>query len=254
MTSMSPKGLGPASGARIRFWAAVLTVVTTALFAGIGVTTPARSGPFCVSGCLTYPYLDVARFIPADYLWLVPGILLVPIFVVLMASIHASATESRKTYSGIGLSFALVYAAVIGVDYFVQFAVVAPSLQAGEMDGLVLWTQYNPRGLFIALESVGYLAMSVAFLFAAPVFSGGRVERAIRGLFALDFVLAAAALVWLGVLGRDFVAFEVIVLTINWTVLIAAGVLLSLTFRRTEVFTRVIDGTVIAERRALKDS
>ena len=205
---------------RLAFWAAILTVGVTALFAGIGVTTPARSGPFCVSGCLAYPYLDVVRFIPADYLWLVPGMLLVPIFVVLMASIHASAAESRKTCSRIALSFAVIYAVVVGVDYFVQFAVVVPSLQAGETAGLALWTQYNPHGLFIALESVGYLAMSVALLFAASVFSGGRVERVIRALFVLDLVLALAALVWLAVLGRDFVAFEVIVLTING---IAAG-------------------------------
>jgi hypothetical protein len=217
---------------RLGFSAAVLTVIVTVVFAGIGVTTPPRSGPFCVSDCLAYPYLDVARFIPADYLWLVPGILLVPIFLVLMASIHASAAEPRKIYSRIGLAFALIYAVVVGVDYFIQFAVVVPSLRAGESDGLVLWTQYNPHGLFIALESIGYLAMSVALLFAAPVFSGGRVERGIRGLFVLDVVLALVALVWLGVLGQDFVAFEVIVLTINWTVLIASGVLLSLVFRR----------------------
>ena len=217
---------------RLGFWAAVLTVLVTAAFAGAGVTTPARSGPFCVSECVAYPYVDVARFIPGDYLWLVPGILLVPVFVVLTACIHAYASEPRKIYSRIALSFALVYAVVILTDYFVQFAVVVPSLQAGETDGLTLLTQYNPHGLFIALESLGYFAMSVAFLFAAPVFGGGRVERAIRGLFVLGFALAVAAFVWLGMLGHDFVAFEVIVLTINWSVLIASGVLLCVLFRR----------------------
>ena len=180
-----------------------------------------------------YPYLDVARFIPGDYLWLVPGILLVPIFVVLMACIHAFAAAPQRIYGRIALSFALVYAVVILTDYFVQFAVVVPSLQAGEIDGLTLLTQYNPHGLFIALESVGYFAMTVAFLFAAAVFSGGRVERAIRGLFVLSFGLAVAAFVWLGILGHDLVAFEVIVLTINWTILIASGVLVSIVFRRT---------------------
>jgi len=99
----------------------------TAVFAGIGVTTPPRSGPFCVSDCLAYPYLDVARFIPADYVWLVPGILLVPIFVVLMACIHAYASDHRKIYGRIALLFALVYAVVVAADYFVQFAVVVPS-------------------------------------------------------------------------------------------------------------------------------
>jgi hypothetical protein len=242
MTSMAAADLGPATGAkatRLGFWAAASTVIMTAVFAGVGVTTPARSGPFCLSECVAYPYVDVARFIPGDYLWLVPGILLVPIFVVLMASIHAYAAEPQRTYGRIGLSFALVYGAVIALDYFVQFAVVVPSLQAGETDGLTLFTQYNPHGLFIALESLGYFAMSVAFLFAAAVFSGGRVERAIRWLFVISFVLAVAAFVWLGILGHDFVAFEVIVLTINWTVLIASGVLLSVVFRERKHSSRL---------------
>jgi hypothetical protein len=232
MAADQPRVSTPSDATHLGLWAAVLTVIVTAVFAGAGVTTPARSGPFCVSDCVAYPYVDVARFIPGDYLWLVPGILLVPVFVILTACIHVYASEPRKIYSRIALSFALVYAVVILTDYFVQLAVIVPSLQAGQTDGLSLFTQYNPHGLFIALESLGYFAMSAAFLFAAPVFGGGRAERAIRGLFVLGFVLAVVALVGLGIAGHDLVAFEVMVLTINWSVLIASGVLLSVVFRR----------------------
>ena len=198
----------------------------------MAIPTPARGGPFCVTGCVAYPYVDVAQFIPGDYLWLVPGILLAPIFVVLMACIHAYAAEARKTYSRIGLSFAVVYAVVILVDYFLQLTVVAPSLQAGETDGLSLFTQYDPHGLFIALEALGYSVLTFALLFAAPVFTGGPVERVTRWLFGLSFVLAVVAFVGLAVLGHDLVAFEVTVLLITWIVLIASGVLLSVVFRR----------------------
>ena len=220
------------SATRLGFWTAVLTVAVAAVFAAMAIPTPVRGGPFCVTGCVTYPYVDVAQFIPGDYLWLVPGILLAPTFVVLMACIHAYAAEARKTYSRIGLSFAVVYAVVILVDYFLQLTVVAPSLQAGETDGLSLFTQYDPHGLFIALEALGYAILTVALLFAAPVFTGGPVERVIRGLFGLSFVLAAVAFVGLALLGHDLVAFEVTVLTITWIVLIASGVLLSVVFRR----------------------
>lgn len=202
------------------------------MFAAVGIATPARSGPFCQSGCVAYPYLDVARFIPGDYLWLVPGFLLTPIFVVLVACIHAYATESMKVFSRIGLSFAVAYAVVIMVNYFVQFAVVTPSLQSGETQGLSLFTQYNPHGLFIALEALAYLMMSVALLFAAPVFAGGKAELAIRGLLVLGFVLAFAAFVVLSLLRHDLVAFEVTVLLINWIVLIVSGALVSIVFRR----------------------
>jgi hypothetical protein len=226
-------GGNTASAARVGFWAAILTVLVTATFAVVGVATPARSGPFCATwGCIPPPYTDVAQFIPGDYIWLIPGLLLVPIFVVLMASIHAYAPEPRRILSRIGLAFAACCAVVIGVDYFTQFAVVIPSLQGGETADLSLFTQYNPHGLFIASEALGYLAMSLALLFAAPVFAGGPIERGIRWLFVGGFVLAVAAFIGFWIVGGDLIAFEVSVLSINWIVLIASGVLLSLVFRR----------------------
>jgi len=233
---MDTPSLGSAT--RLGFWAAILTVIVVAAFAAIGSTTPPRGGPFCVAECVAYPYVDVAQFIPGDYVWLVPGILLAPVFVVLMACVGAYAAEPRKLYGRIGLSFAIAYAVVILVDYVLQLAVVAPSLQAGETEGLSLFTQYDPHGLFIALESLGYSMMVVAFLFAAPVFTGGGVERAIRGLFALSFVLAVVAFVGLALLGHDFVAFEVTILSITWIVLIASGTLLCVVFRRAGRATR----------------
>src|SRR5664280_760423 len=172
------------SASRLGFWTAILTVVVVVVFAVVAVATPARSGPYCANVCVAYPYVDVAQYIPGDYLWLLPGILLAPTFVVLMACIHASAAESKKVYSRIGLAFALVYAVVVLVDYFVQLTVVAPSLQAGETEGLSLFTQYNPRGLFIALESLGL---------STGEHGSREQERAIRALFTLGFVLAVAA-------------------------------------------------------------
>jgi hypothetical protein len=211
-------------------------VLITPTFAVAGVATPARSGPFCgptTWACVPAPYTDVAQFIPGDYLWLIPAMLLAPVFVVLMAAVHDYAPEPRRIFTRIALAFALAYAVVIGVDYFAQFAVVIPSLQAGETESLSLFTQYNPHGLFIAGEAFGYLAMSLALLCAAPVFAGGgRIERAIQWLFIGGFVLAVAALVALWIVGGDLIAFEVSVLSINWIVLIASGVLLSVVFRR----------------------
>jgi hypothetical protein len=227
--------VGPAMKDRVGFWAAILTVLLTSAFAVAGVATPARSGPFCgptTWACVPAPYTNVAQFIPGDYLWLIPGLLLAPMVVVLIAAIHAFAPESRRALSRTAQSFALAYAVVIGADYFGQFAVVIPSLQAGEIEGLSLFTQYNPHGLFIAGEALGYLALSAAFLSAAPVFAGRGIERAIRWLFAGGFVLAGAAFIGFWIVGGDLIAFEVAVLSINWIVLAVSGVLLSVVFRR----------------------
>lgn len=219
------------------FGSAVLTAVFATASCAIGIAIPARSGPFCANACVAYPYTNVAAFIPVDYFWLFPTFLLAPIFVVLMACLHTYAADNRKIFSQIALSFAVVYAAVIAIDYFTQFTVVIPSLLSGETAGLALFTQYDPHGLFVALESLGYLMMSTAFLFAAGIFSGGRLEHAIRWLFVISFILAIGAFAGLSWLRYDIVAFEVAILLINWITLIVSGVLLSVWFRRAGRFT-----------------
>jgi len=217
---------------RLGLYAAILTAVVAAIFAVAAVATPARSGPFCGSACVPAPYTAVAKFIPGDYLWLIPGILLAPIFVVFMACIHAYATEMTKTFSVVALSFAVIYAVVILVNYFAQFTIVVPSLQSGETQNLSLFTQYNPHGFFIALEVLAYLMMSAAFLAAAPVFAGGRIEWTIRWLFVADFAVAVAAFITLWLVRQDLVAVEVTVLVINWVALMLGGALLGIVFGR----------------------
>ena len=223
------------SACRFGFWSAVfMSLISTASFA-VAVATPPRSGPFCMSSCVTYPYTNVAAFFPRDYLWMYPALLLTPIFVVLMASIHHYAAGDKKLFSLIGLSFAVIAAAVISIDYFIQLTVMQPSLLKGETDGLSLVSQYNPHGIFIALETLGYLMMSTAFLFAGAVFAGRDwVERTIRWLFISGFALTVGSLIVLSLLyGNDLeYRFEVVVILIDWMVLIVSGILLSVVFKR----------------------
>ena len=225
---------------QLGFWAAILTTVVATIFAAVGIATPPRSGPFCATACVAYPYVDVSQFVPGDYLWLVPGMVLAAVVVVLVACIHSYAPRARRMFSRAALAFAVAYAVVIMLDYFTQIAVVVPSLQSGQTQGLSLFTQYNPHGFFIALEALGYLMLSSALLFAAAVFTGGRLERAIRWLFSLSFGLAVIAFVGLYLLGRDLIAFEVTILLINWIALIPSGVLLCVVFWRDRPPARVM--------------
>jgi hypothetical protein len=219
--------------AQLIFYAAAATVVLTAVMMVIGVLTPARSGPFAKpADIVPYPYTDVVAFVPMDYIWLYPGILLAPVFVLLMGCIKKNDSEQRKLFGRISMSFATMYAVVITVDYFTQLAVIQPSLRAGETAGLSLFTQYNPHGLFIAFEAIGYLLMSISLLFASFQFSGSPLQRAVKWLFIADFCLAAIAFILLCLVRFDIVAFEVTVLSINWLVLISAGVMISILARR----------------------
>jgi ammonia channel protein AmtB len=109
-----------------------------------------------------------------------------------------------------------------------------PSLQKGQLDGWAMLTQYNPNGVFIALEELGYLLMSMALLCLAPVFSGSsRRERILRWLFVLSFATAVAALVVVSILrGIDRGdIFEIAVICTVWLTLIVSTPLMALTFR-----------------------
>lgn len=208
---------------RIGFWLAAATAGLTALSFSLAILgTPSY----------TYPYPYVPPFIAADFIWLIPAFVLMPVFVMLVAFIHDQAPSGGKLFSRIALSFAIMSALVLMADFFVQWTVVLPSIASGETDGLSLLSQYNPHGMFVAIESLGYLLMSTAFLLLAPLFSGGRAQLSVRYLFAASFVLAFGAFAGLTLSGYDIVQFEVLVITVNWTVLIVAGALIALLLRR----------------------
>ncbi len=217
------------------FYIAILTTVLTVVTFGIAFFTPPISGPFCQGSCIEYPFTNIVSRFPRDYLWMYPAILLTLIYVVLMVCIHHYASNEKKIFSQIGLSFALISATLLIIDYFIQISVIQPSLVNGETDGIGIFTQYNPHGIFIALEDIAYLMMSVAFLSMAPVFSRtNRLENAIRWIFIISFILTIISLIIISILygiHREY-RFEVAVITINWIVLIVSGILLSVLFKR----------------------
>jgi hypothetical protein len=161
--------------------------------------------------------------------------ILVVVYVVLVASIHAQASPQKWVYGQIGLSFALLSAVVLLGDYFVQFSVVPISLMNGQTEGIALLTQYNPYGVFIVLEELGYLLMSLSFVFLAPVFAHqGSLASAVQWVFVAGFVLTTAFLVVISVYyGLERMdRFEIAAISIDWLVLVVNGILLSVLFRR----------------------
>ena len=220
---------------RVGLYSAILTAVITAVTFGLAITAIPNAGAGCQENCVEYPYLDTLSEFPGDYLWMPPAMLLVVVYVILVVSIHAHAAQHKKIYSQIGLSFALIAAVVLLGDYFVQFSVVPISLMNQQTNGIALLTQYNPYGVFIVLEELGYLLMSLSFLFLAPVFAdGGRLASAVRWIFVAGFIVTMVFLAAISVAhGLDRMdRFEIAAISIDWLVLAINGVLLSLLFRR----------------------
>jgi hypothetical protein len=223
------------TASRLGFWFAILMAVVTTAALACAVTTLPMSGPFCQSGCVTYPYEAVAAFVPHDYIWMYPAIFMAPIFVMLLICIHNDAPDDKKIFSQSGLAFALIYAVAMSINYFIQIEVMQPSILKGEMEGLVLFSQYNPHGIFIALEDLGYLMMSLAFFCIAWVFArGNKLGSALRNLLTVSPLLAFAVYIVLSLIyGKNIeYRFEVFIITFNWITLIIAAVLLSIYFKR----------------------
>lgn len=222
---------------RVGSWVAVATSLVTILTFALAITAVPNSGRNCRTDCVAYPFTDetVAEQFPADYLWMFPAMVVTVLFVALVACLHECAGAGRKVFSLTALCLAVIAAAVLLVDYFVQVTVMKPSLEKGQLEGLALVTQYNPNGVFIALEELGYLLMSVAFVVVAPVLpTTTRVERALRWLLVAGFAATIVALgVVAGVYGSDRQdSFEVPVISIVWLVLVTAGPLLAVVLKR----------------------
>jgi hypothetical protein len=232
-------------GTRFDFWAAALTAVTTAIAFAMAVLTLPKSGPFCVDGCLGYPYVDIATYIPRDFLWLYPALLPAPLFVAMLSGLHERVPAARKHFSRLALAFAMMAAAILTADYFIQLRVIQPAVLKGELDGLAPLTQYNPHGVFIALEEAGYVALAVSFLFAGMALSGDARYRVVRQVFIGGFVTLVVLFAALSIVyGFDVeYRFEVAAITVDWTVLIVTGAFMARTAAAPAVSSIARSGT-----------
>lgn len=220
---------------RVGLYSSILTAIITIVTFSLAITAIPNSGAGCQENCFEYPYVNTLSQFPRDYFWMPSAMLLVVVYVTFVVSIHAYADQHHRIYSQIGLSFALIAAGILLSNYFIQFSVVPVSLMNQETDGIAVLNQYNPHGIFIVLEELGYLLMSLSFLFLAPVFANkGRLASVVRWLFISGFVLTVVFLIVISInYGLDRMdRFEIAVISIDWLVLIINGVLLSVLFRR----------------------
>lgn len=230
MPNASTSATTGASGVlRFGLYAAGSTGALTVVTFGLALTALPNEVPYPFTGEI------IAAQWPGDYLWMYTAMLLMLSFVALVAAIHEYAPPAQRIYGALALCAAVASSVVLLIDYFIQVTVMQPSLEKAQLDGWALLTQYNPNGVFIALEELGYLLMSVTLLCLAPVFTKrNRVERSLRWLFVLTFASTTAALAVVSALrGIDRGdLFEVMAICIVWLSLIIGSALLAIVFRR----------------------
>ncbi len=226
--------IGQKSILRFGFYSALFLAMLTAITFGFAMMAIPPSGPYCAGDCMTYPFPDILSYYPRDYYWMYCAIFQLFAFLVFIVSNHFIAPAEKKLYSFISMAFALISTTVLLIAYFTQFTVVPVSVMKGESEGIALITQYNGHGLFIALEELGYITMSISFLFLAPVFSpGSRIEKSIRAILIIQFVLTVFSFIAYAMrfgLEREY-RFEVAAITVNWLTAISIGILISVLIR-----------------------
>lgn len=220
---------------RVALWSSVSTALLGVISLVTAVTTPPRSGPLASPEVVvTFPYAKAAEFVPRDFLWMYPAILFMLAFLMLSVCLQSLAEPRLRVFGTAGLCLATTSVAVIVLDYLIQLQTVQPALLRGEAESVAAISQYNPHGVFITLETMGFLLVSLSVACFAVTLGRSRLERVVRWVFFAAAGLTVAAFVGMwGYFGFNLeYLFEITVISLVWLTLIISGALLTVVFRR----------------------
>jgi hypothetical protein len=154
-----------------------------------------------------------------------------PLYVLMLNSIHDFARDEMKPLSRAAIAFGAIFAALIGIHYFVQISAVRLNVDKGQVEGIEQFLQANPSSAIMAVNMLGWtLFLGLSSLFIAPVFSGSKLAGAIRLLFLLN-----GAFCILAGIGYVFEIVPLVFVTINLGMggcVTALTILLCFFFRR----------------------
>lgn len=223
-----------------------LTVSGLALttFAVAAMTEP-LSGPFCTAGvnCFVVPCAPkIKDRYPRDYYWMYMAMVLFTIWLFLQAQcLEYALLTKRGVASAIsGLVFAVLACSALVCTYFIQVSVIQASLLHGEHEGVDILSQYNPHGVFIAMEEIGYMFASLSLAFQSNVFAQSKTWRSrfirLMGMGGLVATVATFSAISynFGHLQREY-RFEVAVISIVYIILAVNSSLIAFEFAPCEI-------------------
>ena len=154
-----------------------------------------------ISSAILFPMTSIisiedytSAFSSLQMLPFIPSIVLAPVFVVFIYSIHQCISQNKKIYSQLSVYFALVCAAILSVHYYIQLSFVHQGILSNQTSGLWQLAAPNPNSLFWTLSALGYGFMGLSLLFAAPVFAE-KSESKIKWLFIANGIIGLGFLV-----------------------------------------------------------
>jgi hypothetical protein len=219
------------SSIQLGFWSASLCVVAFVVFMVCFVAIPFVNPMFSWTNLSDYVVYENGHNQFLKYLAQFAMLLFGALYVILLASIQELAHDDKKILTRIASYFGIGFAALIGINYFVQISAVRLNVLNGRTQGLDQFIQSNPTSGIAAVNMLGWtLFLGLSSLFVAPVFSGGRLERIIRYAF-----LANGIICLIGGIGYIFDLVLIVYLCMDLgmgAALLVATTSLSILFRR----------------------
>lgn len=206
--------------------ALALSALTLTTFACALFAIP-DSGAFAPGEAMQYPYLDSLAQFPVDYIWMYAALFMLGVFAVFMLAVHSKADDGIKVYTRIASAFGVFSAFLLMITYFIQAEVVPVSLALGQNEGIPLLTQYNPYGLFIAVEEFSFFIMSFSLFCLIPFYKKAYpAKKFVPVLLCVSFILVVISFILLTIMyGHERMdRFEVIVITVTWLEMIILGI------------------------------
>jgi hypothetical protein len=171
-------------------FSAMLFIIFIGSFVGIALTSPL----FVWTNLSDYLSYVNAHSQLLKYIAQTSMLLFGPAFVVLVSCIYEMAGVNQKVFTRIALAFAVVFAALIGIHYFIQISAVRLSISKGHLEGIEQFLQGKPDSAVSAVNMLGWtLFFGLSSLFVAPAFSGDMIQRTIRFLFIINAVCCLLA-------------------------------------------------------------
>jgi hypothetical protein len=108
----------------------------------------------------------------------------IPSFLLVIA-LYFYANEDKRIFALIGIIFGTGYMINCSINYFIQLSAVNKSILSGNTAFIEPLLMYNPLSLAYSLDNLGYLFLSISFLFFSPIFSKGGLPSWIKTLFII---------------------------------------------------------------------
>jgi hypothetical protein len=168
--------------------------------------------------------------------------LLFPLQYLLMlnSALDTRPIEAQATMRA-GVLFALGFAVLAGMHYWVQITAVRLNLDKGTTDGLLQFIQAKPDSAMAAINMLGWTVFyGLSSLLAAPAFSGNKANKALRWAFIINGVNCLV-----GGIAYALDATLIVGVTMNLALggcMLAISVLMLLHFRRLQTTSSSVAG------------